>query len=91
MSDWRPYDRLVIDVVNPGARSYPFALMIPTTRCRFARAEPGARAAGTRLPTLVVPLNAFPEAVNRANISIIHFYTERPASNMTRTWAISRS
>ncbi len=84
VSDWRPYDRLVIDVVNPGARSYPFALMISDDKVPFRQGLSQALALPARgYQRFVVPLNAFPEAVNRANISIIHFYTERPASNMT--------
>jgi len=84
LHDWRGYDRLVIDVVNPGAEA-PFLSFICSDGkvpfregLRFSLPLP---VRGFR--RFVIPLSGFPKKVDRSDITILHIFTQRPAQDMT--------
>ena len=79
--NWKPYDRLVVDVVNPTDASPYFALFVSDGKVpfreslihRFEVPERGFK-------RCVIPLAGLPDRVDRGDISILHFFTERPAA-----------
>ena len=81
--DWTPYDRLVVDLVNLRPEQPLLALFVSDSKVpfrqglsyRFELTERGFR-------RCVIPLASFPPAVNRADISILHVFTERPAADL---------
>ena len=84
VSDWRPYDRLVIDITNPDAERHFFSLFV----CDSKVALQDGLGFAFELPSrgfkrYIVPLSTFPDKVNRADITLIHFFTQRPVSDMT--------
>ena len=82
VSDWRGYDRLMIDITHPGDGEHTLSLFVSDRkvpfreglRYRFDLPKRGYR-------RFIVPLN-FPEKVNRGDIGILHFFTQRPPSEM---------
>lgn len=80
VKDWKPFDRLVMDVTNPAAGSPFLALYVSDGKVplrkglfyKFEVPEHGFR-------RCVIPLGKFPDQVNRGEISTLHIYTERPA------------
>lgn len=84
VSDWHPFDRLVLDIVNPDPERHFFAVFISDSKVPFRE----GLSFTFELPTcghrrFFIPLSRFPESVNRGDISIIHFFTQRPAADMT--------
>jgi hypothetical protein len=82
--DWSTYDRLVVDVVNPTAERHLFALFVSDGKVPFRQ----GLSRTFKLPErgyqrYVIPLSAFPREVNRADIAILHFFTERPQADLT--------
>ena len=83
VQDWRPYDRLVLDITNPHEESYFFELMISDKKVPF---RSGLKFRFT-LPSrghkrFVIPLSGFPAKVDRSRISTLHFFTQRPQTAM---------
>ncbi len=83
VADWRPFDRLVLDIVNPGDGGTLFGLYVTDAKVRLQEGL------GHRfdLPSrgwrrFEVPLSAMPEAVDRSAIVRVHFFTERPSANL---------
>ena len=82
--DWRGYDRLVVDVVNPNREAVFLSLFISDGKVPFRE----GLGYGFDLPTLgfrrfTIPLSRFPDKVDRADIAIIHFFLQRPKHNTT--------
>ena len=79
MRDWRGYDRLVVDITSPSETRFPFSLFVSDSKVpirqglRHSFAVPSSGFA-----RCVVPLSAFPDNVNRADITTLHFFTTRP-------------
>jgi hypothetical protein len=81
--DWSGYDRLVVDVTNPTADAHHFALFVSDTTVPFRE----GLSYTFKLPEsgyqrFVIPLSGFPAKVNRADIAILHFFTERPSADL---------
>lgn len=81
VQDWRAFDRLIIDVTNPGPREF-FSVFISDSKVPFRE----GLSFGLTLPErgfkrYVVPLS-FPEKVNKGDIAILHFFSQRPTSEM---------
>lgn len=79
--DWRPYDRLVIDLVNPQPERPHFALFVSDSKVPVRQGlhySFDVREYGYR--RFVVPLDSFPKGIDRADISVLHFFTERPGA-----------
>ncbi|MBN1341399.1 MAG: DUF4091 domain-containing protein [Phycisphaerae bacterium] len=83
VSDWRPFDRLVVDVTNPRGERHTFQLLISDSKVPFRK---GLRyrfdlpMRGCR--RFVIPLSSLPRSVDRADIAILHFFTQRPDTDL---------
>jgi len=83
VADWRPYDRLVVDITNPNDERYFFALLISDSKVGFQK----GLSFRFELPSkgfrrFVIPLSQFPKSVDRSDISIVHFFGQRPKTAM---------
>lgn len=84
VTNWSGYDRLVVDIINPNANRPHFALFISDGKVPFRKGLSytfSLPAQGYR--RFIVPLSAFPKGINRAEISILHFFTQRPESDLS--------
>jgi len=84
LRDWRGYDRLVIDIVNPGAKAPFLSFICSDSKVPFRE---GLRF-GLPLPArgfrrFVIPLSGFPKKVDRSDIAILHIFSQRPTQDMT--------
>jgi hypothetical protein len=82
--DWTGYDRLVMDITNPGEERHLFSLFVSDSKVPFRK----GLSHSFDLPShgfrrFAVPLSAFPKDVNRADISILHFFTQRPRTDLS--------
>ena len=83
VSDWRPYDRLMVDVVNPDAQRHFLSMFISDSKVPFRQGLSYRLNLPMRgFERFIIPLR-FPQAVDPSDISIIHFFTQRPESDMT--------
>ncbi len=83
VTDWRGFDRLAMDVTNPAADAVTVRLFVSDSDTPFRE----GLSASVSVPSggfarAEVPLS-FPEAVNPADIAIIHVFLERPAADVT--------
>jgi len=83
VADWRPFDRLVLDIVNPGDGDALFGLYVTDAKVRLQEGL------GHRfdLPSrgwrrYEIPLSAMPPTVDRSAVVRVHFFTERPAADL---------
>ncbi len=77
--DWRAYDRLIVDISNPTADAPKFFLYVSDSVGDFRK----SRVYEFALPVkssrrYVLDLKQLPQCVDRSDISILHFFTERP-------------
>jgi hypothetical protein len=83
LRDWRGYDRLVIDLTNPSETRFPFALFVSDSKVPIRQGLHHTFAVPSfGFARCVVPLSAFPDSVNRADIATLHFFTTRPPTDM---------
>lgn len=81
--DWRGYDRLVVDIVNPSEEYFSFALFVSDSRVPIRKGLHHTFAlASFGYARCVVPLSEFPDTVNRADIATLHFFATRPQTDM---------
>lgn len=81
--DWTAFDRLAVDITNPSDERFLFGLFVTDAAVRLQqglsyRFDLPAR--GHR--QFVVPLSSFPKAVRRSDIVRVHFFTERPQTDL---------
>lgn len=81
--DWRGYDRLLIDITNPRPERPFLSLFISDSKVPFR----DGLSYRFDLPTrgsrrFVVPLADLPAKVDRADIAILHFFSQRPEAEM---------
>lgn len=82
VTDWRPYDRLMVDIVNPGTDQPFLSVFISDGRVPFREGLSYRLNIPTRgYERFLIPLR-FPEAVDASDISIVHFFTQRPDNDM---------
>jgi hypothetical protein len=82
VTNWTGFDRLVVDVINPNEERYYLGLFVSDSKVPFRKGlnyKFDLPSRGFR--RFVVPL-AFPKEVNRADIAILHFFTERPKTDL---------
>ncbi|MBI3922611.1 MAG: DUF4091 domain-containing protein [Armatimonadetes bacterium] len=80
---WTPYDRLVIDITNPNRERYFLSMFISDGKLpfrdglsyRFDLASRGFK-------RFIIPLSLFPEGINRSDISLLHFFSQRPQTDL---------
>jgi hypothetical protein len=83
VSDWREYDRLVIDITNPRPDAPFLCLFISDSKTPFRTGLQyrfDLPAQGYR--RFVVPLATFPETVDRGDITILHIFSQRPEADV---------
>ncbi len=83
VTDWRAHDRLAIDVTNPNSERCSFSLFISDSKTPFRKGlsfQFDLPASGFRRS--VVPLSKFPNTVDRSDIAILHFFSQRPATDL---------
>ncbi len=83
-ADWSGYDRLMVDIVNPADQYFFLSLFVSDSKVPFRE----SLSYGFQLPEagyrrFIIPLAGLPEKVDRKDISIVHFFTQRPAADMT--------
>jgi len=83
VQDWREYDRLLFDVIHPHAERHSFSLFISDDKVPFRN----GLSFRIDLPSkgwqrYEIPLSLFPQEVDRSRISLLHFYSQRPATDM---------
>lgn len=84
VKDWRAYDRLIVDITNPNEERYRFSLFVSDTNTPIRKGLSHSFAVPSfGYARCVVPLSAFPVAVKRSDIAALHFFTERPQTDMT--------
>jgi hypothetical protein len=81
--DWTGYDRLVVDITNPNEERYHFALFVSDGKVPIRQ----GLSYTFKLPErgylrFVIPLTTFPKTVNRADIALLHFFTQRPGTDL---------
>ncbi len=83
IADWRPFDRLVVDVTNPTAERYFFSLFASDSKVPFRKGLKYRFVLPSRgFQRFVIPLSSFPKNVNRADVAVLHFFTQRPKTDM---------
>ena len=83
IQDWRGYDRLMVDIVNPDKERHEFSLLISDGKTPFRQGLSYRFSLPSRgFQRYEVPLSNFPENVDRSDIQIIHFYGQRPEADM---------
>jgi len=84
VSDWRGYDRLVIDITNPGKEPHFLSMMVSDSKVPFRN----GLSYRIMLPLqgfrrFEIPLSGLPQAVDRSDIWVIHIFSQRPGSDMS--------
>jgi len=83
IKDWQGYDRLVVDLTNPAEERYRFSLFISDTNTPIRQGlHHTFPVPSYGYARLVVPLSSFPDAVKRKEIATLHFFTQRPKTDM---------
>ncbi len=84
ITDWSDYDRLVVDLTNPNAEPYFLSLFVSDSKVPFRQGLSYRFAVPSRgFRRFEIPFSAFPKTVNRADIAIIHLFTERPKTDLS--------
>ena len=82
VKDWSPYDRLVLDLVNPTDTLETVNLYITDAKTPFRKGYFQSFALQPRSHQRApIALASFPEHISRADISLLHFFTTRPAED----------
>ncbi|MCE5323177.1 DUF4091 domain-containing protein [bacterium] len=86
IKDWSGYDRFVVDIANPSGAVLLLSMFISDSKPEFRNGLQHdymlpARSAGR----YIVDISRMPDAVDRSDISIVHFYTNCP-TNDTRVY-----
>jgi hypothetical protein len=83
VSDWTPYDRLVIDITNLNEGTHVFSLYVSDSKVPFRKGLSYNFALPSRgYRRFEIPLSALPKEVDRKDIAIMHLFTERPKSDV---------
>lgn len=81
--DWRPYDRIALDVINVRPELRRLSMFISDSKIPFRKAYGNSISVpGNSLQRYVLKLDTFPSTVDRSDISIMHLFTERPDADM---------
>ena len=84
ITNWNGFDRLVVDLINPGEEHDHFALFASDHQTPFRKGLSYTFTLPSRgFRRFEVPLSSFPKEINRADIAVMHLFTERPRSDLT--------
>ncbi|MEN6355676.1 MAG: glycoside hydrolase domain-containing protein [Armatimonadota bacterium] len=82
VKDWNGYDRFVIDIANPGSESLLLSMFISDSKPEFRNGlQHDYMLPGRSINRYVVDISKMPDAVDRSDISIVHFYTNCPTKD----------
>lgn len=84
VADWRGFDRAVVDLINPEPQPCSLSVLVSDSKERFQQ----GLSHRFQLPAhsyrrFVIPLSLMPESIDRSRIALVHFFTERPAADMS--------
>ena len=83
ITDWQPYDRLVIDIINPQNEREFFAVFISDSKIPFREGfEYRFSLPVNGFKRFVIPLSEFPKKINLSDINVMHFYCNHPAAGL---------
>ena len=83
IADWQGYDRLLVDIVNPNEERYFLSLLVSDSKVPFRNGLSFRFDLPSRgFKHYEIPLSRLPDSVDRADISILHFFSERPGTDM---------
>jgi len=80
MADWREYDRLVVDIINPSSEATQLLMHISDSKVPFRQAlmyRFDTPRMGFR--RFIIPLSLLPANVDKSDISIVHIFSVTPA------------
>ncbi len=81
-ADWTPFDRLLIDITNPGDASPEFHLYAVDSKIRLQSGLGYSfRIQGRHFERFVISLSDFPKEVDRAHITRFHLFTSHPVQD----------
>lgn len=81
--DWSSCDRLLVDVTNVGADRPSFSLMASDSKVPVRQGLKYSFVLPSQgYKRFLIPLSSFPKNVNRADITVLHFFTTRPTSDL---------
>ncbi len=83
VTDWSPYDRVVVDITNPNSERYFLSLLVSDSKVPVGKGLSylfDLPVNGFR--RFVIPLSSFPEAVDRSDIAVMHFRSQRSVTDM---------
>ncbi len=84
VTDWSAYEWLVVDLVNPDIERHSFTIHCSDSKVPFRQGLEYLFDLPIRgYRRFMIPLASFPPTVNRADIALLHFFTERPKSDLT--------
>jgi len=84
VSNWTGFDRLVVDITNPGDERHEFSLFISDEKVPFRKGLSYRFELPSRgFQRYLVPLAGFPPGIDRTNIAVIHLFTQRPSKDLT--------
>jgi len=84
LRDWRGYDRLVIDIVNPSAEAPFLSFICSDSKVPFREGLRFSLPLPVRgFRRFVIPLSGFPKKVDRSDIAILHIFSQRPTQDMS--------
>jgi glycosyl hydrolase family 123 len=79
VKDWRGFDRLVVDILNPSSEPTKLALLISDSKTPFRKGlSYNFQLSILGMRRFIVPLSTFPVGIDRSDIVLIHFYGEKP-------------
>jgi len=82
--DWSGYDRLLVDMTNPGDERGLLSLYVSDSTVPFREGMSFRFDLPPRsFRRFEIPLSGLPDAVDRSDISIVHIYTQRPLTDLT--------
>ena len=79
VKDWNSYDRIVVDITNPGATAPRFWAFLSDSKTPFRSGVQYAFDLPERgFKRYVIDISKFPATLDKSDMSIVHLFTERP-------------
>ena len=79
VKDWTGFDRIVVDITNPGATAPKFWAFLSDSKTPFRSGVQYAFDLPKRgFKRYVIDISKFPATLDKSDMSIIHLFTERP-------------
>lgn len=80
--DWSSCDRLLVDITNLSPERHFFSLMVSDSKVPVRQGlHYSFELASLGYKRFLIRLSSFPKTVNRSDIAVLHFFTQRPTSD----------